>query len=764
MPFGLRNAAQTFQRFIDQVLRGLHFCYAYIDDILIASTSTEEHQHHLRAVLARLDEHGVLVNPVKCAFGVALQLEFLGHRVSSQGICPLEEKVQTIRDFPQPATQRKLREFLGLVNFYHRFLPHCAETLQPLNGLLSAAKDSTRAVAWNDAATAAFITIKEALANVALLSHPKPDAPTCIMTDASEVAVGAVLQQRIGDEWHPISFFSTKLRPAETRYSTFDRELLAVYLSIKHFRHFVEGREFWVLTDHKPLVYSLASHSDRHTPRQIRHLDFISQFTTDIRHVKGVDNPAADALSRIGANALHQEQAPVIDFEKMAKAQREDSELRKLPSPSSSLILEDIPLPTSDATILCDTSTGVHRPLVPVQFRRPVFEALHSLSHPGVRATQRLVTARYVWPGINIDVRKWARTCLQCQRAKVHRHTITPLSTFTTPDARFDQVHLDLIGPLPPSNGYTYLLTCIDRFTRWPEAIPITDITAETVAQAFVSSWISRFGVPSTASTDHGSQFESSLWNQLMCLLGAKRIRTTSYHPIANGLIERFHRQLKASLKAQANPTRWTDVLPMVLLGIRTALKDDLHCSAAELVYGTTLRLPGEFFVEPTVDCTADPASYAVRLKSAMHKLRAVPVRKQPRRAVHISDDLSSCTHVFIRHDAVRKPLQHPYNGPFKVLKRADKQFTVDVKGRREVVSLDRLKPAHLEAPVISAPEPPPPSPPPPPPSPSSPIPSTTPLPSQQDTPAVRVSRSGRRVHWPQRFSDVHSFTRGGMM
>ena len=213
-----------------------------------------------------------------------------------------------------------------------------------------------------------------------------------------------------------------------------------------------------------------------------------------------------------------------------------------------------------------------------------------------------------------------------------------------------------------------------------------------------------------------------------MCLLGAKRIRTTSYHPIANGLIERFHRQLKAYLKAQANPTHWTDFLPMVLLGIRTALKDDLHCSAAELVYVTTLRLPGEFFVEPTADCTADPASYAVRLKLAMHKLRAVPVRKQPRRAILISDDLSSCTHVFIRHDTVCKPLQHPYNGPFKVLKHADKQFTVDVKDHREVVSLDHLKPAHLEAPVISSPEPPPPSP-------LSPIPSTTPLLSQKILP-----------------------------
>ena len=187
-------------------------------------------------------------------------------------------------------------------------------------------------------------------------------------------------------------------------------------------------------------------------------------------------------------------------------------------------------------------------------FRRAVFDALHSLSHPGIRATQRLLTSRYVWPGINADVRKWARSCLQCQRSKVHRHIITPLSTFSKPDVRFDQVHLDIVGPLPPSKGYSYLLTCIDRFTRWPEATPMVDITAETVAQTFVNSWIARFGVPSTVTTNRGRRFESALWQKLMQLLGTKRLRTTSYHPISNGLIERFHRQLKASLKAYPNP------------------------------------------------------------------------------------------------------------------------------------------------------------------------------------------------------------------
>ena len=143
---------------------------------------------------------------------------------------------------------------------------------------------------------------------------PGPNAPTCIMTDASDFAVGGVLQQLIDGHWHPISYFSKVLKPAETRYSTFDRELLAVYLSIKHFRYFVEGRTFHVLTDHKPLVYALHTRPSKHSPRQARHLDFIAQFTSDLRHIKGTATTPADALSRIEVNALSSNTLPVIDF------------------------------------------------------------------------------------------------------------------------------------------------------------------------------------------------------------------------------------------------------------------------------------------------------------------------------------------------------------------------------------------------------------------------------------------------------------------
>ena len=217
MPFGLQNAAQTFQRFMDNTFKDLSFADVYLHDILAASSSPTQHCNHLRQRFEWLAAYGLVVNPQKCVLGRS-SLEFIGHCVTSTGVQQLQSRVQSITDFPRP---QSAKEYFGMLDFYRRFVPHAAEILLPLYELINL-KDSAFVATWISRHEEHFQRRKVALAAVTQLAHPSSTAETSINTDASDSAAGAVLQQRLNGVWTPIAFFSRKLSLAEKKYSTFD--------------------------------------------------------------------------------------------------------------------------------------------------------------------------------------------------------------------------------------------------------------------------------------------------------------------------------------------------------------------------------------------------------------------------------------------------------------------------------------------------------------------------------------------------------------
>ncbi|GFW66591.1 transposon Tf2-9 polyprotein [Trichonephila clavipes] len=244
--------------------------------------------------------------------------------------------------------------------------------------------------------------------------------------------------QLSNSNWEPIAFLSLKLSKTQQNWPTYDRELLAIYTSIKKFRHMLEGREFIIYTDQKPLTYAFKQKSDKCTPRQLRHLDYISQFSTDIRYVVGTENKVADALSRVEIDAIIK--PPILDYKNFAQTQLHDYEIQSFLKADSSIKLEKQYFPLEDVSLYCDKSLETPRPFVPKILRQVVFQNLHFLSHPGISATTNLISKRFFWPGMRKDIKNRVRACEKCQRAKVFKHTKAPLSTFALPDARFAHI------------------------------------------------------------------------------------------------------------------------------------------------------------------------------------------------------------------------------------------------------------------------------------------------------------------------------------
>ena len=267
--------------------------------------------------------------------------------------------------------------------------------------------------------------------------------PTAVTVDASDVAIGAVFEQFTDGAWQPLAFFSRMLRKPEVKYSAFYRELLAIHLAIRHFRYFLDGQFFVTFTDHKPLTFAFSKISDPWSARQQRHLSAISEYTTDIRHIAGKQNYVADALSRPTITFLHTPQIK-FNYEDVA-ADQEASEVLAYRTAITNLWLKDIPIGNSNVSLLCDVSTGRHRPIVPISWRRQVFDAIHGLSHPSIRATRKLVASKFVRHGLKKQVGLWTKQCLAFQKAKIQRHVKAPIISYPPPSRRFDCVNIDIV-------------------------------------------------------------------------------------------------------------------------------------------------------------------------------------------------------------------------------------------------------------------------------------------------------------------------------
>ena len=618
-----------------------------------------------------LKENALSLNLDKCVFAEK-SIPFLGHILSVNGFEPDPAKLTAIANFPKPQTVSQIRSFCGLVNFYHRFIPHCSAILADLTGQISGPKHAK--VTLTEAAIKSFETAKAEILKITKLAYPLHSAPYTLTTDASDFALGAVLQQEQGDELKPIAFFSRKMSQAQMRYSTFDRELLAIFTAVKDFDHFLITGPFTIYTDHKPLTHMFELKHP--SPRQQRQLSYLSQFDCKVLYTAGKENVVADALSRCAAIVS----APLFPNEVLLENAPTTEDIDHFKD--SVTVFNGIPFDTS--------LSGVMRPIIAQALREKAFFAMHNVHHPGFRGTHDLLRTRVVWPFLQRDVKRWCKECTHCQSCKTSRHIKPPFRHFPTSET-FETIHIDLVGPLPVCDGKQYLLTIIDRKSRWPEAIPIRSMTAPTVVKYLVETWFARYGVPHTIISDQGSQFESELFQNLAKQYGFIHNRTSAYHPQTNGMIERFHRKLKTSLRTLATTSNWVKALPLVMLGWRNTISKSTNCSPAQMLFGHGLAMPGEL-VRPVLQ---PPREEIENARKYFNSLDTNPSESQSTNGkFFVPKDIKEADFLWL--EAIQpRSLAPRYTGPYKVITIDKTNATILVHEEAKIVNLARVKPAY---------------------------------------------------------------------
>lgn len=602
MPFGLTNAPAIFQRSMNKILSGLvgRICMVYIDDIVVYSKNEREHAHHLEQVLQRLREAGLQLKPSKCHFCLT-QIELLGYRVSGEGIQPLPERVQAIRDIPAPNSVTAVRSFLGMAGYYRQCIKDYARISAPLTNL----QKKNEPFRWGPDEAQAFERIKEALSTAPILAHPDPRKPYQLYTDASDQAIGAILTQQDGNLHRPVAYLSHKLSGTQLRWPIIEKEAYAIIHALKKFHTYLWGSQFAIYTDHKPLK-SLFLAQIKNTKIQ-RWAIQISEYGAPIQHIPGKSNVHADALSRIAAvaplpvfvppvNTPDDWRADQIDPKELARMQREEfpEEMEEAASDTDETryLLEGGLLFTMAKPSA--TSPLYLRVMLPHAYRQQVIDRCHEeAGHAALAKTLGRIQESYVWPGMRRHVREYLTTCARCRTLTPPRQK-NPRGQMPVPPTSFHTWGIDLVGPFDrDQRGRQYLLTAVDHLTGWAEAIPIASKKAPTVQDAFMEHIVARYGIPTIIITDNGGEFINAPFRKWAEEFGVEHRKTSPYHPQSNGMTERFNGTIqKVLLRLTGGDERkWSKYLSEALHAYRIS-QGPGGLSAYQAVFGKRPRLP----------------------------------------------------------------------------------------------------------------------------------------------------------------------------
>lgn len=666
MSMGLTNAAPTFQRLMDSVFGDLDFVSCYLDDILIASRSAEEHLQHLATVLARLKKHQLLARETKCAFFMT-EIKFLGYIFSAQGKSVDPSKTAALCQLPAPDTIMELQRWLGAVNYYSAFIPKFAEITVPLTDLLKALpaqvrRKSKAKLEWLPIHQTAFEAIRHALAAPPLLRIFDPNLPCKVSVDASKAALGGVLEQEEQGQWRPVAYYSRKLTPAETRYTTRERECLAVKQCLVVWRHYLLGSPFVVKSDHESLKWLQTQDVNTMSDRLVRWVEYFSLFDFDQQYIPGELNVLPDHFSRPTTCVVlasdrsspqqldlidlalflqeHQHVLPVLPanddavfpdtqvhsrfFDQIAAAQKNDPEtaaiVHRLLDPVGSRSSEFRTLYIVHDGILGVRATdGQFRTVIPPgPLRATVCRFFHDeAGHPGIQRTLQAVTRYFYWPNMSRFVAQFVSSCTACQAAKgSNRLPAGFVEPHVLPDEPASEWSVDFLELPQSADGHNCVAVWTERISKLVVLIPMSNkahaITALEVAKSFVDHVFCWFGIPKSILSDRGPQFRAAIWHQIWELLGTTVKHSTPHTPHSHGDVERQNRIINEMLRTMLHSQfaellpRWNEYIKLIQFAMNNALVNRTGMTPLFFFFGRHPRVPASLDLPQT---SLDPRS-----------------------------------------------------------------------------------------------------------------------------------------------------------
>ena len=616
VPFGLKNAPPYFQRRMDEVLKGLPFVRCYIDDIVIWSNNLEEHLDHIRQVFERLRGAGLKVHPGKCVFG-ADSIDFLGHRISAGRLEPQLDKLAAVRDLPAPTDLSGLRAALGLFSYYRKFVANFSTIAFPLNALMK--KD--RRWEWGEAQAAAFLELKEQLCSAAILHLPDHYSPFILTTDWSQKGMGAILSQ-VGKDGleHPVCYASRSCNQAEQNYSSFEGECLAVVWATNHFRPYLFGNSFHLVTDHEPLKWIMTT--QKLTGKLARWSLLLQEYDFTVEHRKGVDNTNADCLSRYPLPS--DAEAPPMDWSKgeimpaatflavmvgatTATPGEEEKDIWRdepvlrfiqthkygsgLSAKERDRIYRRARAYRWMGSSIFKQLSGGRMVVVPKEVEREgiALETHRGMGHYGVQRVLDRLQQNYWWRGMGDTVVRIVRACLSCARVKAgFKESGKELQPLPIRGMGY-RWGVDFAGPLATTPwGNKWILVCIEHFSKWVELIPLPSKSSANAARGLLEGVLSRYGAPGEVLTDRGGEFMGE-FDALLAKHEITHRLASRDHPQADGLAERMVQTMKMSLRkclCDGGGLNWDELLPYVAMGYRMSRQKSSGYSPYFLLFG----------------------------------------------------------------------------------------------------------------------------------------------------------------------------------